>query len=117
VIEMHARKKFAREFKKFYKEIKQQVSLLQEESVIQLFAIYCKDLRTQKLLESKPKEGVTEQQPEEPEVKNPGEPATAKQKWLIKKLCEENDLDYDPERLATLTKEMASKIIKEIRGW
>jgi len=101
VREMNDKILFARDYKKFRKEIKKVVQEITEEQIISLYAIYRKDLRAEDLMRER-------------ELKD--NKATWKQIRAIKVILAKNGLSekHLTKPLEELTKEEASKLISDL---
>lgn len=90
---------FVNDFSSFYIEVKREVDNASFMDIATLYAIYRKDIRASRMMESKKE----------------NKKATAKQLQYLQGLAERKKVPLTEEKLNSLTKEEASKMIEELR--
>lgn len=102
---------FLKEYNTFKQYADQQNITTSEAETTQLFAIFRKDERTNRIMEMRNgsnKENKT--------TDNGEQPATEKQKTYVKNIYEQNGISYNEEEMQKLTKNQASEIINSLKG-
>ena len=106
---MDGKKEFVEEFKEFSDELQDAGIDTTVEQAVNLFAIFRKDLRTERINGDefiKENEIVTES----------SELATEKQKQFLKKLADERGIDISEIEIDSMSKQEASKQITDLLG-
>jgi len=105
---MDSKKEFVEEFKEFNDELQEAGIEATVEQAVNLFAIFRKDLRTERINGEK----------DDIEVNSTteGQQATEKQKHFLKRLADERGIDISEDELDSMTKHEASQRITDLLG-